>query len=274
MANAIKKISVQRGHDVTGYTLRCFGGAGGQHACLVADALGMTRVFVHPLAGVLSAYGMGLADQTRDARAGGRAAARRRAGCGRCGARSTRSARRRRDGAACARASPAARIARRSGACTCATRAPTPRSSSPFGDARRRCARRSRPRTGSASRFLMPERGADRRGGLGRGGRRGRRAGRAGATPRASREAARRSRRPCAMYTRRPLARRRARRARGRCGPGDAIDGPGDHRRGERDHGRRARLAGARSPRSTTCVLDRVAAARRRGARSAPRSIR
>ncbi|HYD95051.1 MAG TPA: hydantoinase B/oxoprolinase family protein [Noviherbaspirillum sp.] len=63
MANAIKFISVQRGHDVTGYTLVTFGGAGGQHACLVADALGMTRVFAHPLAGVLSAYGMGLADQ-------------------------------------------------------------------------------------------------------------------------------------------------------------------------------------------------------------------
>jgi 5-oxoprolinase (ATP-hydrolysing) len=63
MANAIKRISVARGYDVTNYTLQCFGGAGGQHACLVADALGMTRVFVHPLAGVLSAYGMGLADQ-------------------------------------------------------------------------------------------------------------------------------------------------------------------------------------------------------------------
>ena len=62
MANAIKKISVQRGHDVTGYTLQCFGGAGGQHACLVADALGMKRVFLHPFAGVLSAYGMGLAE--------------------------------------------------------------------------------------------------------------------------------------------------------------------------------------------------------------------
>jgi 5-oxoprolinase (ATP-hydrolysing) len=63
MANAIKHISVQRGHDVTQYTLCCFGGAAGQHACLVADALAMTRVFIHPLAGVLSAYGMGLADQ-------------------------------------------------------------------------------------------------------------------------------------------------------------------------------------------------------------------
>jgi 5-oxoprolinase (ATP-hydrolysing) len=64
MANAIKKISVARGYDVTRYTLQCFGGAGGQHACRVADALGMTRVFAHPLGGVLSAYGMGLADQS------------------------------------------------------------------------------------------------------------------------------------------------------------------------------------------------------------------
>src|SRR5690606_23369314 len=64
MASAIKKISVERGYDVTKYTLVSFGGAGGQHACLVADALGMTRALIHPLAGVLSAYGMGLADIT------------------------------------------------------------------------------------------------------------------------------------------------------------------------------------------------------------------
>ncbi|MDE1146843.1 MAG: hydantoinase B/oxoprolinase family protein [Azospirillaceae bacterium] len=62
MAKAIKEISVQRGYDVAQYTLACFGGAGGQHACLVADALGMKRVMIHPFAGVLSAYGMGLAD--------------------------------------------------------------------------------------------------------------------------------------------------------------------------------------------------------------------
>ncbi|MDP6214001.1 MAG: hydantoinase/oxoprolinase family protein, partial [Acidimicrobiales bacterium] len=62
MANAIKKISVQRGHDVTGYVLVCFGGAGGQHACLVADRLGIEKVLVHPHAGVLSALGIGLAD--------------------------------------------------------------------------------------------------------------------------------------------------------------------------------------------------------------------
>ncbi|HEY8460383.1 MAG TPA: hydantoinase/oxoprolinase family protein, partial [Blastocatellia bacterium] len=62
MANAVKRISVQRGHDVTQYALACFGGAGGQHACLVADELGMTSVYIHPFAGVLSAYGMGLAE--------------------------------------------------------------------------------------------------------------------------------------------------------------------------------------------------------------------
>ncbi len=62
MANAIKKISVQRGYDVTRYALNCFGGAGGQHACLVADALGMTSVLIHPFSSLLSAYGMGLAD--------------------------------------------------------------------------------------------------------------------------------------------------------------------------------------------------------------------
>lgn len=63
MANAIKQVSVQKGHDVSRFALQCFGGAGGQHACLVADALGMETVFIHPFAGVLSAYGMGLADQ-------------------------------------------------------------------------------------------------------------------------------------------------------------------------------------------------------------------
>ncbi len=62
MATAIKKISIQRGYDVTTYTLCCFGGAGGQHACLIAEALGMKQIFLHPYAGVLSAYGMGLAE--------------------------------------------------------------------------------------------------------------------------------------------------------------------------------------------------------------------
>ncbi len=64
MANAIKKVSVARGYDATQYTLQCFGGAGGQHACLIADAVGITRIYMHPYAGVLSAYGLGLADIT------------------------------------------------------------------------------------------------------------------------------------------------------------------------------------------------------------------
>lgn len=63
MANAIRAISIARGHDVARFVLACFGGAGGQHACLVADALGIDRVMIHPFAGVLSAYGMGLADR-------------------------------------------------------------------------------------------------------------------------------------------------------------------------------------------------------------------
>ena len=62
MANAVKKISVQRGYDITRYALTCFGGAGGQHACAVADVLGMKTVIIHPFSGILSAYGMGLAD--------------------------------------------------------------------------------------------------------------------------------------------------------------------------------------------------------------------
>ncbi len=62
MADAIKKISIQQGHDLTHYTLCCYGAAAGQHACLVAERLGIRRIFLHPFAGVLSAYGMGLAD--------------------------------------------------------------------------------------------------------------------------------------------------------------------------------------------------------------------
>ncbi|MEH2163621.1 MAG: hydantoinase/oxoprolinase family protein [Nostoc sp.] len=70
MANAIKKISLQRGYDVSQYVLCCFGGAGGQVACLIANTLGMKKIFLHPYAGVLSAYGMGLAD-VRAIREGG-----------------------------------------------------------------------------------------------------------------------------------------------------------------------------------------------------------
>ena len=64
MARAVKQVSLEKGHDVADFTLQCFGGAAGQHACLVADELGMDTVMIHPYAGVLSAYGMGLADQS------------------------------------------------------------------------------------------------------------------------------------------------------------------------------------------------------------------
>ena len=147
MANAIKKISVARGYDVTRYTLQCFGGAGGQHACRVADALGMTRVFVHPLAGVLSAYGMGLADQTvmREAAielplAGALAAvaARLDALAAEAVGRARAPGRRARRGSASTAAS------------TCATKAPTRRSSCRSAT-RPGCRRPSRRRTASAS---------------------------------------------------------------------------------------------------------------------------
>ena len=147
MANAIKKISVARGHDVTRYTLQCFGGAGGQHACLVADALAMERVFIHPLAGVLSAYGMGLADQTvmREAAleqplAGAHADVEARLTA--LADEAVRRARRSRASRASGSSSTAAS--------TCATRAPTRRSSSPFADEAGLQAA-SRRRTGSAS---------------------------------------------------------------------------------------------------------------------------
>ena len=77
MANAIKKISVQRGYDVTRYALNCFGGAGGQHACLVADALGMTRVLIHPFSSLLVGLRHGARRHPRHARAGDRVAVRR-----------------------------------------------------------------------------------------------------------------------------------------------------------------------------------------------------
>jgi len=68
MANAVKKISVQRGYDITSYALSCFGGAGGQHACAVADVLGIKTIIIHPFSGILSAYGMGLADTKAERR--------------------------------------------------------------------------------------------------------------------------------------------------------------------------------------------------------------
>ena len=122
MANAIKQVSVQKGYDVDRLRAACFGGAGGQHACLVADALGMESVFIHPLAGVLSAYGMGLADQTvmREQAvevpldAGAWARSPRSPSAGAAG-----------DARRWRRRAPSPRASRRTGRCICATPAPT-----------------------------------------------------------------------------------------------------------------------------------------------------
>ena len=147
MANAIKKISVARGYDVTRYTLQCFGGAGGQHACRVADALGMERIFVHPLAGVLSAYGMGLADQSAMREAAieqplAEAHTRRpRRGWMHWRARPKTN---------CARRGWRARRCARCGACMCVMRAPTRRWSCPSAASIRSAAPSRRP-TSSAS---------------------------------------------------------------------------------------------------------------------------
>ena len=268
MANAIKKISVARGYDVTRYTLQCFGGAGGQHACRVADALGMRRVFVHPLAGVLSAYGMGLADQTRDARGGGRAAARRRAlPDGRVRG-STRSPPRPRDEL---RAPGRGRRAVRVDAPRVHVRYEGTDSALvvPFGD-RGRDPRRVRGRVPAALR--VPDAGAraGRRGGVGRGGRRRRRAGRAAHRGRSRRRRAPDRRAPCAMFSggrwrdaalvvrERRCARarhRRARRSSRRSNATTVVEPGWQARVTELDH----------------LVLDRVASARAARARSARR---
>ena len=235
MANAIKFISVQRGHDVTEYTLQCFGGAGGQHACLVADELGMTQVYIHPLAGVLSAYGMGLAQvrALREEAVERRARGRRRRNW------------RRRPGAwprnACAssrrRASAVERVEKRvhlkyEGTDTSLA--------VPLGDAGgdARGLRAALPR---ALQLPHARPRARRRGRLGGGGGRLRRAaGRARRRPRAPR-----ARREPVEHVRHderrrapPHARLRARRPRARA----ARRRAGDHRREERHHRRRARL--------------------------------
>ena len=149
MANAIKKISIARGYDVTAYTLQCFGGAGGQHACQVADALGMTTVFVHPLAGVLSAYGMGLADRNAMRQA---AIEERLDDAGLASARTVAAALA--DAAAGELVGAGLRArepAHRRPPCTCATRAPTRRWRCRWAS-RPPCSRRSRRPTASGSR--------------------------------------------------------------------------------------------------------------------------
>ena len=207
MANAIKKISVARGYDVTRYTLQCFGGAGGQHACRVADALGMERVFIHPLAGVLSAYGMGLADQTVMRQAAleqplaGAAPRSRRA--------SMRSPPRRvaeleRQGVAPARIAVHRRVHLRYEGTDSALVVPF---AEEVG-----LQQRLRSRLPAALRVPDGRAPLDRRGGLGRGDRRGRRGGRDAPCARCQRRRA--GGRDGAHVQRRPLARRRAGRAR------------------------------------------------------------
>ena len=242
MANAIKFISVQRGHDVTEYTLACFGGAGGQHACLVADELGMKRVYIHPLAGVLSAYGMGLADMRALREEAVERAAR--------GARSPTIEREARCGSPTQRVEElaaqgvAARAHRAPARAPEVRRAPTPRWSCRSAT---RPAMRADVRGGVPRALRVPDAGPRPRGrgALGRGGRQalGRRA----------------AQRP--MSRPRPPARPAARcarvdddaaaaahdapvyRPRRRCAPGAAHRGPRDHRRAQRHDRGRARLA-------------------------------
>jgi 5-oxoprolinase (ATP-hydrolysing) len=218
MANAIKKISVARGYDVTRYTLQCFGGAGGQHACLVADALAMERVYIHPLAGVLSAYGMGLADQTVMRQAALEQPL--------AGAHADVEARL----AALADDAVAELVAARRRAR--ADRRPPTRPPALRGHRlgpRRRVRRRGRAaggvRSGVPAALRLPDERAppDRRGGLGRG-RRCRRGGR-GNRARARRAGAGAGRGDGADVRRRPLARRGARRPRAGA-PGQTIAGP------------------------------------------------
>ena len=270
MANAIKKISVQRGHDVTDYTLPCFGGAGGQHACLVADALGMTRVFVHPLAGVLSAYGMGLADQSAMREAAVEAP---------LTAAAAADARRRdwtRWRAGRQRRAASARACRPSAVERAAPRAPALRGHRHRAGRARSARWPTMPAAFEAAyrrrfAFLMPDQRAGRRGGLGRGDRRtatrpheARTARSAGAGTAAG--AATR----CRMFsggggtTPRSYLRERA------CAPATRVDGPAIIAEEQRHHRGRAGLAGARSRRSTTWCCARRAAAGAR-ARSAPR---
>ena len=216
------------------YTLCCFGGAAGQHACLVADALAMTRVFIHPHAGVLSAYGMGLADQVAMREPGGRGEARR----SRVLAKSLARAGGEASGDLVAQGVPPGRIA------TVATahlkyEGTDTALAVPLGADR---GDDGAVRGGVPQAVLLPHagQGAGRRGGLGRGDRRRRgdrrQTGRENGAPRSPAETVR------MFYRRRAGTRRRSTGARSsRAGPADRR--PGDHRRGERHDGGRARVA-------------------------------
>ena len=255
MANAIKQISIARGHDVTRYTLQCFGGAGGQHACLVADALGIGTVMIHPLAGVLSAYGMGLADMVE--------LRQRTLGAARDAATTVLAELEARGGAALARAGrrrrPRSAAARR-----CATRAATPASKSPVvgpSDARgfrSRC-------TSSRFGFAAP-------GGGGGGRNRDRRGGRKTSRPshrrgdgegdHAKHGGGALGAEPLHQPSAGPPPRRRGGYAvidRAALSPGDHHPRPRAHHRSLRDHGGRTRLAAPRSIRIGNLILTRTA---------------
>jgi 5-oxoprolinase (ATP-hydrolysing) len=243
MANAIKRISVARGYDVTGYTLQCFGGAGGQHACLVADALGMQRVLRAPAGrrAVGLRHGPGRPD--RDAR-GLAGAAAGRTGWTRHVPAAGRAGRRGR-----VRAGPRAWLRRTSSAasaCTCATRAPTPRWWWPLATPAASQAA-FEPAYRQRFAFLMPDRAlvieamSVEAVGAGEGLPKRRRR-----LARPQRPAAAGHGAPCRCERRHaatPGVRPRCSSARA-AARGRVVDGPGGHRRAQRHHGGRARLAG------------------------------
>ena len=254
MANAIKKISVARGYDVTRYTLQCFGGAGGQHACRVADALGMDARLRAPAGRRAVGLRHGAGRPERDARGADRAAAGRRAAT-RGHARARRAGARGRARAARARASAAAtsRVHRRVHLRYEGTDSALV---VPFGSvAEMQAAFEAAYRQRFA--FLMSERRAGGRGGVGRG-----RSAPAMRRPKPRRRCVPSGAAPAAddgaPVQRRPLVGRRAGGARAGAARAMCIDGPAIIAEQQRHHRRRARLAARASPRSTTCVLERV----------------
>ena len=209
MAEAIKKISVARGYDVTRYALNCFGGAGGQHACVVADALAIETVLIHPLSSLLSAYGMGLADIGAH-RSQGVEERSERGDAARASPRLRRKTRRRRRSRRSPRRASRRAKSSRARARNCATPAPTRRSRSTSRDDPRDAARVRDRRTRRASASLIRDKALVDRGGQRRGDRRRRALRRARGRAdrrrgRAARPSARRASSPTAPGARRSV---------------------------------------------------------------------
>ena len=270
MANAIKKISVQRGYDVTRYALNCFGGAGGQHACLVADALGMTTVLIHPFSSLLSAYGMGLADirATRqqaielpfDAKARGGAEARPR-----------RSSARTRRKEVAGQGVPRGKIKVHRARAYPLRRHGYGAGSAPAGAQSTKMTAAFEKAHKAPLRLHRPQQAAGDRGGVGRSGRRRREISRAGAR----KQRAQSSPRPPGarkFFSGGEMARRRASSRAISSRPGKGRR-PRDHHRAAPDRGDRARLA-ARAHRQEPSRAHARHDAAARSARSAPRPIR